>query len=148
MSNENRFGMKKLFFEVALKVRFSETDAMGVVWHGNYLKFFEDAREFFGLHYGMAYLDFYGNGYFTPIVKSELQHKASIYYGQDVLVKINLEKHDSAKIIFNYEVWNTTLNELAAVGSTMQVFLDVNSREMELAKPEFYEQWESKQAWL
>lgn len=42
--------MKQLLqVEIPIKVRFSDTDAMGVVWHGNYLRFFEDAREAFGI---------------------------------------------------------------------------------------------------
>ena len=48
--------MKELRTEIELTIRFSETDAMGVVWHGNYLKFFEDAREYFGHKFGMSYL--------------------------------------------------------------------------------------------
>ena len=45
--------------EIEFDIRFSETDAMGVVWHGNYLKYFEDGREAFGKEFGMEYLDIY-----------------------------------------------------------------------------------------
>ena len=48
MSNENCTGVRILESTMEIAVRFSETDAMGVIWHGNYLKFFEDAREKFG----------------------------------------------------------------------------------------------------
>ncbi|HRS08637.1 MAG TPA: acyl-CoA thioesterase, partial [Bacteroidia bacterium] len=71
--------MKQLLqVEIPIKVRFSDTDAMGVVWHGNYLRFFEDAREAFGIKYGLTYLDVYHRGYFTPIVKSSVEHKSPI----------------------------------------------------------------------
>jgi acyl-CoA thioester hydrolase len=140
--------MKSLKHSIDLKVRFSETDAMGVVWHGNYLKFFEDAREAFGAKYGMEYLDFFNNGYFTPIVKSEIQHKNSVYFGEDVRVNIVLEQHEAAKLIFKYEVINLAKNNCAAVGSTMQVFLSVEEREMELTKPDFYKNWEEQQTWV
>jgi acyl-CoA thioester hydrolase len=50
-------------------VRFSEVDSMQVVWHGEYVKYFEDGREAFGREYpGLGYLDFYANGYTAPIV--------------------------------------------------------------------------------
>ena len=139
--------MKQITAEVTLKVRFSETDAMGVVWHGNYLKFFEDAREHFGQVHKMEYLDVYNNGFFTPIVKSEINHKAVVYYGQEVKVKATLIYCAAAKILFNYEVINLTTNEIAAIGSTMQVFMDASSRTLTLNKPDFYSEWENNQLW-
>lgn len=147
MSNENRFGMKILESTIELLVRFSETDAMGVVWHGNYLKFFEDGREKFGAEHGMEYLDVFKQGYYTPIVKSEINHKASVFYGDKVLVKVILEKHNAAKIVFRYEVTNMTTDKIAAIGKTMQVFMNVEDRSLEMIKPAFYEVWESNQNW-
>lgn len=140
--------MKVLKAALTIPVRFSETDAMGVVWHGNYLKFFEDAREHFGREYGIEYLDIHKRGYFVPIVKSEISHKASIFYGEEAHVEVILEKHDSAKIVFRYKVYNKTTNQLAAVGMTMQVFMFASDRTLELIKPNFYHEWEEKQSWI
>jgi acyl-CoA thioester hydrolase len=140
--------MKVLKSSIRVPVRFSETDAMGVVWHGNYLKFFEDAREKFGKDYGIEYLDVHAKGYFIPIVKSEISHKASIFYGEEALIHATLEKHDSAKIVFRYEVINTATNQVAATGMTMQVFMFVSDRSLELIKPEFYQVWEDNQHWI
>lgn len=139
--------MKTLSAEITIPVRFSETDAMGIVWHGNYLKFFEDAREHFGEVFGLRYLDVYANGYFTPIVKSEINHKASIYYGEKARIVVTLEQHESAKILFNYEVYNESTGQLAASGMTLQVFMFANDRTLELIKPAFYAEWEEKQNW-
>lgn len=139
--------MRYLDANVELPVRFSETDAMGVVWHGNYLKFFEDAREHFGREYGIEYMDAFNNGYYTPIVKSSINHKASIYYNQKVRVRAILEQHESSKIMFRYEVFNETTGELAATGMTMQVFLGIEDKLLELIKPKFYAEWEAKQSW-
>lgn len=140
--------MRVLNAEITLPVRFSETDAMGIVWHGNYLKFFEDAREHFGEVHGMRYLDVYNQGYFTPIVKSEINHKASIYYGERAIIQVILEQHDSAKIIFRYVVINEQSGQVAATGMTMQVFMNASDRTLELIKPAFYEQWEQNQKWI
>ena len=139
--------MKTLAAEVEIPVRFSETDAMGVVWHGNYLKFFEDAREHFGAVYGIEYMDAFNNGFYTPIVKSDINHKASVYYGQKVMVKAILEQHASSKIVFRYIVTNLSTGEIAATGSTTQVFLGIENKLLELVKPAFYAQWEAKQNW-
>lgn len=130
--------------EIEIDIRFSETDAMGVVWHGNYLKFFEDGREAFGKAYGLEYLTIFDKGYFTPIVKSEIDHKAPVYYGQVIKVITKYIPSKSAKILFEYEVVNVTTGELAAVGKTMQVFLDKESRTLELLTPDFYHDWKEK----
>lgn len=140
--------MKVLKSSILIPVRFSETDAMGVVWHGNYLKFFEDAREQFGKDYGIEYLDVHAQGYFIPIVKSEISHKASIFYGESALVNVILEQHDSAKIVFRYEVINHATKQIAATGMTIQVFMFTSDRTLELIKPEFYRIWEEKQNWI
>jgi acyl-CoA thioester hydrolase len=139
--------MKTLESFIEINIRFSETDAMGVVWHGNYLKYFEDGREKFGLDYAMEYLDIYNQGYFTPIVNSNIDHKAPLFYGQKIRVKVILEFKQASKIMFKYEIVNLDTNELSAVGSTTQVFLNVESRKLELNKPEFYGNWESQQKW-
>lgn len=139
--------MKVLTATLEIPIRFSETDAMGVVWHGNYLKFFEDAREHFGREFGMEYLDLYNKGYLTPIVRSEINHKASIHYGETAKVIASLEKRDSAKIIFHYTVMNITNGKLAATGSTTQVFMNAEDRTLELIKPDFIVEWEEQQNW-
>ena len=126
---------------VNIKIRFSETDAMGVVWHGNYLKFFEDAREYFGEKYKMSYLDVYKNGFFTPLVKTEVNHKNTLDYGDNVRIETNLEFSKSAKIIHTYKVYNEETNALCATGKTIQVFMDAKTKEMVLYYPEFYKEW-------
>ena len=120
---------------------------MGVVWHGNYLKFFEDARELFGKEFGLAYLDIHAKGFFLPIVKSAINHKASVYYGQRIRVNICLEQHPASKVVFHYDVVNLDTGEVAATGTTTQVFLSRKNNMMELAKPDFFEDWEQKQSW-
>lgn len=131
-----------------IPVRFSETDAMGVVWHGNYLKFFEDAREHFGKIYGLDNLQIHNAGFFIPIVHSELHHKAPIHYGEIAVVTAKLIYRESAKIIFEFEIINKYTGVLAAKGTTTQVFLNAETRELELMKPDFIAEWEAQQNWI
>jgi acyl-CoA thioester hydrolase len=130
--------------EIEFDIRFSETDAMGVVWHGNYLKYFEDGREAFGKEFGMEYLDIYSKGYFTPIVKSEINHKSPIYYGERAKIITSLIPSRAAKIMFEYTIINLKTNKISATGKTMQVFLDEKTRELDLNIPDFYLEWEVK----
>ena len=130
--------------EIEFDVRFSETDAMGVVWHGNYLKFFEDGREAFGKQYGIEYLDIYHKGFFTPIVKSEINHKSPINYGERAKIITTMIPSKAAKIIFQYEIINLSTGKVSATGQTIQIFLSVETRALELLTPDFYEDWKKK----
>ena len=136
--------MSELKIELELNIRFSDTDAMGVVWHGNYLRFFEDAREAFGNNFDLRYLDMYKEGYFTPIVKSEINHKAPLNYGDKVKAIAKLIPTPAAKLIFEYKIINLTTNSISATGKTVQIFLTVKERTLELNKPDFITAWEKK----
>lgn len=127
--------------EIEIDIRFSETDAMGVVWHGNYLKFFEDGREAFGKTFGLEYLSIFSFGYFTPIIKSEIDHKSTVNYGEKIKVITKYIPTKSAKILFEYEVWNLSTGKVSAIGKTMQVFMQKDTRELELLTPDFYRNW-------
>ena len=135
--------MPELKAETKVNIRFSDTDSMGVVWHGNYLKFFEDVREVFAIKYSLDYLDVYKQGYFMPIVKSGIDHKAPIFYGQKAKVFATLIPSPSAKVIFEYKVINLATDKIAATGKTIQVFLTAEARELSLNKPVFYMKWEN-----
>src|SRR5436190_2867405 len=136
--------MKEFKVELELNIRFSDTDAMGVVWHGNYLRFFEDAREAFGNNFDLRYLDMYNEGYFTPIVKSEINHKSPLYYGDKVKAIATLIPSAAAKLVFEYEIINLTTNSISATGRTVQIFLTAKERTLELNKPHFIIAWEKK----
>ena len=59
---------KTLQYTFEQDIKFSDVDSMAVVWHGHYIRFFEDGRESWGKKYGLTYLDVYKHNFFTPIV--------------------------------------------------------------------------------
>lgn len=131
-----------------LEIRFSDTDAMGVVWHGNFLKFFEDAREHFGELFKLEYLEIYKLGFFVPITETRLKHLEPIYYGDKIEISIKFICSKAAKIKFEYVLQNIDTNNIVAKGSTTQVFLNDSTRDLVLYKPPFFKEWESKQNWI
>ena len=86
---------------IQIRVRFSETDPLGIVWHGNYIKYFEEGREAFGRKYGISYLEIEKNGLATPIIKSLCEHKKMVRYGELIEVETNYMDTLSAKLVSN-----------------------------------------------
>ncbi len=135
----------KLTAELDFKVRFSEVDSMSVVWHGSYPLYFEDAREAFGEKYDLGYLLIFGNGYYAPLVDLEFHYRKPIVYGMRPRIRITYRPTEAAKLIFDYEIYDSQDGSLLATGSSTQVFMDLNYK-LVLYNPPFYEEW--KKRWL
>lgn len=135
---------KEIVFTSEIRVRFVETDPLGIVWHGNYIQYFEDGREAFGRHHGIAYLDQKTFGYATPIVKSSTIHKLPLRYGDIATIKTIFVDSLAAKMIFRYEIYNQH-QQLVCKGETIQVFVDkVGEGDLAYTIPDFFIEWKKK----
>ncbi len=130
-----------------IDVRFNEADPLGIVWHGHYIRYFEDGREAFGAKYGLRYLDVYKKGFVIPIVSVECDFKHSLKYGDRVIVESTYLPCEAAKIHFKYTLYNAKTMEVVATGSTMQVFLDREKSVLQLINPPFFEEWKNNQSY-
>lgn len=135
--------MSKLTDTTTAKVRFSEVDALGIVWHGNYVKYLEDGRESFGRRYGLSYNDVYENGLLTPIVKMEMDYKVQLHHDEEIIIETGYEACEAAKIIFNYRILRKKDQCLVMTARSVQVFLNKEA-ELELTNPPFYREWKEK----
>ncbi|MDR0742749.1 MAG: acyl-CoA thioesterase [Tannerella sp.] len=125
------------------KVRFSEVDAMNIVWHGSYALYFEDAREEFGRVYGLSYQLYFENECPAPLVELNFKYIKPLLHGQRARVEITFRNTRAAKIIFDYEIYLVEDNSLVTTGTSIQVFVDKNYNLM-LTNPLFYEEWKKK----
>jgi acyl-CoA thioester hydrolase len=126
-------------------VRFNEADPLGIVWHGHYIRYFEDGRESFGKKYGIGYMEFYNHGYIVPIVHVTCDYKRSLKFGDKVVVETRFIPCEAAKMKFSYQLYKLGSEQLVATGSSVQVFLDRNNSILQLSNPPFYEEWKMKQ---
>lgn len=124
-------------------VRFSEVDAMGIVWHGNFVKYMEDGRESFGRKYGLGYYDLYAKGLMVPLVKMDIDYKLQLKHGEHIIIETTWVNCDAAKILFRYRICREADNALLMTANTTQVFLNLKG-ELELINPEFYTEWKSR----
>lgn len=138
--------MQTLTHTTELEVKFSEADPLGIVWHGHYIRYFEDGREAFGKHFGLKYLDFYQNDIVVPIVSVKCDYKRILRYGHKVRLETTYEDTPAAKLLFHYKAFDAATGEEVANGSTVQVFMNKDSMELMLYLPPFMTDWKKK--WL
>jgi len=145
MSNSYSKDKRKEFVDFTdIKVRFSEIDSLGILWHGNYVQYFEDGREAFGEKYGLTYSNIRTHGYFAPVTKLELDYKK--YVRQGTLLELETIFHyiKSAKIIFSYNIRKKNTRDTVCIGKSEQVFVDAQTFQLAFSKPPFYRKWETK----
>jgi acyl-CoA thioester hydrolase len=133
-----------LVHQTEVIVRFNEADPLGVVWHGHYLRYFEDGREAFGKQYGISYLDFYRQGIAVPVVSVQCDYKKPLRYGNSVIVETSYIPTPAAKIRFEYKMFEAINRDLVATGSSVQVFVDVKTFTLQLTVPDFFDSWKAK----
>ncbi|WP_411953248.1 acyl-CoA thioesterase [Alkalibacillus sp. S2W] len=106
--------------ETDIKVRYQETDQMGVVYHANYLVWFEIGRTHLIEQLGFNYADMERDGIVSPVVDINAQYKKPLTYGETASVKTYISSYDGFRIIYGYEVY-TESGDLAVTGSSSHV---------------------------
>ncbi|MEW7279264.1 thioesterase family protein [Aquimarina sp. 2201CG1-2-11] len=109
--------------ETFLKVRYAETDQMGVVHHSNYVQYIELARIDWLSQLGISYKTMEANGIMLPVYTIDFKFKKSAYFDDELIVKTSLKKIPTAKISFDFEIFNTK-GELLTTASSTLVFMD------------------------
>ena len=106
-----------------IKVRYNETDQMGIVHHSNYLKFFELARIEWLDKLNMPYQKIEDNNIILPVVKCELKFIKPLIFGDIFFIKVFCSKKPTSTIEFSYQIFNDN-NEITTQGKTTLAFLD------------------------
>ena len=106
-------------FETKVQVRYAETDQMGVVYHANYLVWFELGRSALVKALGLDYAKMDQKGFLSPVINVEASFKSPARYGDEVSVKTWLQDYDGLRITYGYEVW--VEERLCVTGSSCHV---------------------------
>ena len=129
--------MIDLTAEVTIKIPFQDVDIMGVVWHGNYLRYFEEARAALLDKIDYGYFKMRESGYAWPIVDARVKYIKPLTLHQVVHVKARLVEYECG-IKIDYEVYDSETGERATKGKTTQVAVDMRNHEMCLASPRVF----------
>jgi acyl-CoA thioester hydrolase len=121
--------------ETRLRVRYVETDQMGVVYHANYLIWFEVGRVELLRQMGFSYRDMEANdGCCIAVIDARCRYKAPARYDDEVIIRTRLEHMRESVIRFAYEVVRSGDNTLLAEGETTHVVVDMEMKKTRLPK--------------
>lgn len=110
--------------ETKIKVRYVETDQMGIVHHSNYYAWFEVGRGEFITNADMTYRDMEEQGVMLPVLESSCKYIEGAKYEDKLIIQTWIEEMSGAKVIFNYNVIRETDNRILAKGSTKHAFVN------------------------
>ena len=123
--------------ETTVRVRYAETDQMGVVYHANYLVWFEIGRTEFCRVRGFAYRDMEENdNAFLVVAESYCRYKAPAHYDEELLVRTHITELRRRSVRFGYEIVRLSDGQVIAEGETGHVVTDPNGRVISM--PESY----------
>jgi acyl-CoA thioester hydrolase len=114
--------------EATLRARYAETDAMGIVYHTNYIVWFEVGRGEYMRQQGGDYAHLEGQGYYLPVIEVQARYLAPARYGDLVSVRTWVEEARSRQVTFTYEVVMAETGQLLAAGQTKHVCVDKEGR--------------------
>jgi acyl-CoA thioester hydrolase len=112
--------------EFKVRVRYSETDQMGVVYHGNYAQYFEMGRVEWLRNLGISYKWMEDSGVMLPVVSLNINYKKPARYDDLLTVKTIFKSQTTVKIEFDYEIFNEK-QEFLTIANSILVFVDMKT---------------------
>ena len=109
------------------RVRYAETDQMGIAHHSNYFVWFEEGRSNFCRDIGLPYGEWEKNGVFMPVVEVHCRYKSSLLYDELVTMEVFPDERGAATVTFAYRLRHED-GRLAAEGWTKHAFADAQGR--------------------
>ena len=124
-----------------IRVRYAETDQMGVVHHANYYIYFEEAREDFIVGAGIRYKDMERLGIMMPLIETHCKYYIGAKYDDILIVETSLEQLSAVKVVLHYTVTKESDDSLIAKGKTVQAFVSKDSFKILNLKKNHFELW-------
>jgi acyl-CoA thioester hydrolase len=123
--------------ETRLRVRYAETDQMGIVYHANYLVWMEIGRVEYCRAAGIRYRDMEReDGILLAVVEASCRYVSSALYDDEVIIRTSIAHAHPRQLRFAYEMLDAATNRVLATGETKHIFCDRGHRPMKL--PEKY----------
>lgn len=125
-----------------IKVRYAETDQMGIVHHSNYYVYFEAAREDFIAGSGIRYRDIEDSGVMMPLVETQCRYIEGAKYDDMIRIETTMEELTPVKVCLQYSVIRELDGKQLAKGKTVLAFVEKESFKLVNLKRKFPEIWQ------
>lgn len=124
-----------------IRPRYAETDQMGVIYHGNYITWFEQARSGYFRALGYSYKRLEDEGFWLPVIEVGCKYIAPAKYDEEVYVKTYISMCKGVRLELTYEVYDAQNDTLLVTGFTQHATTDKQLRPISLKKksPKVYE---------
>ncbi len=119
---------------IEITVPFHDVDAMGVVWHGNYFRYFEVAREALLARFNYGYRAMKESGYVWPIVDTRVKYHGAITFEQTIRIHATLMEYEN-RLRIDYRIVDVVTGKNMTTGYTIQVVVDMETKEMCFVSP-------------
>ncbi len=113
-------------FQFSRRIKFYETDAMGIVHHAIYLHLFEEARVEFLRHLGFLEKQSLDQINY-PVLESQISYKKPLYFDDMVDITVELQT-DRLRLHFDYQIQTKRYPDIAAFGRTIHIAMDMSTR--------------------
>ena len=120
--------------EVEFKVDFNDCDPMRIVWHGNYINYFERARCALLDKIGYNYIEMEKSGYIFPVTEVKCKYMRSLRFGDTCQAKAILVEYENM-IKINFELYNKKTGEMTTKGTVSQMCVDLKKNETQFVCP-------------
>ena len=120
--------------ETKIEIPFYDVDSAGIVWHGNYVKYFEIARCALLDKLNYNYIDMTESGFFWPVIDIRLRFISPAKFKQKIIVRSSLKEWEN-RLKISYLVVDTETGNRLIRGYSIQVAVDIKSGEMLFASP-------------
>ena len=127
-------GPYNIFAEAEITVEFYDLDPMRVVWHGNYLNFFETGRRALLEKIGYSYTDMEESGFAFPVIEVSAKYLGSLRFGDRAMVKAILIEYEN-RLRIKYEIRNAQTGILTTKGISTQMAFDIKAGESNFVCP-------------
>ena len=118
--------------EVTIRTQFYDLDPMKVVWHGNYVRYLEQARAALLSEIGYGYREMEASGFAWPIVDLSIRYVRPLQLNQDFVVRATLTEYEN-RLCISYRVVDAASREVLTKARTVQVAVSIETGEMSIS---------------
>jgi acyl-CoA thioester hydrolase len=111
-----------------VRVRYAETDKMGVVYHSNYFVWFEVGRTDLLRNNGWTYREMEAEGLSLPVIEAHAEYKQPARYDDELEIRVEAARVSPARVAFKYEVVRPADSQTLVIGHTVHVTVDRDGR--------------------